>query len=574
MTIVRNVGLVHTRLSIVDTSPNGHQPASDDQGKWWLTYNGEIFNHVDLRQRLGNIGYVSESDTHTLIHALDRWGVDALPMLNGQFAFAALDLARDRLLLARDRFGIKPLYVAATTEGIWFASEPEALIAAGVRVEAHDNAWQSMLEGSCYGGTTTMLAPIQRVPAGAYLAIPLRQPDCVAQRWYSVADQVDPDRQRRLARQPREALVRELEDTLRSAVHDALMGDVAVGTFCSGGVDSSVIAALAAELQADLVAFGARYRGDPALDEGPAARRCASALGIELDMFDVTPERWRSGFAAATVSFGAPLANASAVTVAELAGNAKRRGVKVLLTGEGADELFAGYYELHRDLIDRFAPASHRLTRKLEPLVFGGMPRPYRRGRTRMPRSPVWSTLTTPADERTTVGVAYSEHPSPRRDLEQRLLRDLDYTLPHLLNRMDKNAMQMSIETRVPFLDPRVVDLALNLPLETRTGPWTKGILRDVARRLLPSRVAHRPKIYGLSLDAGAWIDEAARPSFLYAGTLADAMRLPHGELERVMHTARRSLRVRIWSAEVWCRSVIGRQSLSSIERDLWRSGP
>lgn len=575
--IVGNVGLVHTRLSILDHSQAAHQPVRDRSGRLWLAYNGEIFNHLELRDQLSDVPFTSHGDTQTLLEALARWGPEAaLELLNGQFAFAALDVGRGQVVLARDRFGIKPLYVASAPDGVWFASEPQALIAAGLPVTVGENAWRSLIEGSCFGGVKTLLSPVERVMPGTFVTIALDNPVPLSRRWALIESCVDPGRQRTLSSQPRRTLARELEEVLRSAVHDALMGDVQVGTLCSGGVDSSVITALATEQCPNLVAFGAHYRGDPSLDEGPAAQRCAKALGIELDLLEVTAEHWRSGFAAATVRFGAPLANASAVTVAHLAANARRRNIKVLLTGEGADELFAGYYELHHESIDRFVSARHRFARRLEPLMFGTLPHQLRRRDVRMPRSPVWSTLTAPEDSRwiTDVRAAYADHSPHRRHLEQQLLRDLDYTLAHLLNRMDKNAMQMSVETRVPFLDPRVVALALNLPLEARTGPWTKGLLRDVARRLLPMRVAQRPKIYGLSLDAGGWIDAAAKPSFMSNGMLAETLGLSRAELEHTLSISERSLKVRIWSAEVWCRSMLGRQSLASIEQDLWRNGP
>ena len=300
----------------------------------------------DPRELAGE-SFVSDGDTETLLHALAHWGPKVLPRLNGQFAFAALDLTAGRLLLARDRFGIKPLYIARSDDGIWFASEPAALLAAGIEPSPRPDGWQSILDWSCYPGEATLLAGIRRLSPGSCLEIALDTSLVTSHRWDSAASHVDPDRQRQLQSRPRSALVSELESTLRAAVHDALLGDVPMGTLCSGGVDSSLITALAVEVKRDLVAFGARYKGDRGHDEGPAAQRVADALGIELDLLEVTKAGWRSGFVAATVHFGAPLATASSVTISEMAERARRRGVKVLLTGEGADELFAGYSGMH-----------------------------------------------------------------------------------------------------------------------------------------------------------------------------------------------------------------------------------
>lgn len=298
---------------------------------------------------------------------------------------------------------------------------------------------------------------------------------------------------------------------MRSAVHDGLLGDVPIGTLLSGGVDSSLIAALAREVKPDLVAFGARWRGDPLADEGIAAQRSAAALGIELDLIEVNEHDWRCGFVAASVHFGLPLANASSVPIAQMADRAHSRGIKVLLTGEGADELFGGYGSLHaEDMRSFFSPLS-RFVRASEPYLFGSDWRRLLSMAIRAPKAdgapsrsgPTWKALTAdPPLDSGARGAPYAHHIGSRRAIEVALLDRFDYTLSHLLTRMDANMMQASVEARVPFLDPRVVRLALNLPLEARIGPWSKGILRDVARRVLPWRVAHRPKMYGMDFDA------------------------------------------------------------------------
>lgn len=172
------------------------------------------------------------------------------------------------------------------------------------------------------------------------------------------------------------------------------------------------------------------------------------------------------------------------------------------------------------------------------------------------------------------IEAAYLHHSGPRGALETSLLQNLDFTLSHLLNRMDKNMMQVSVEARVPFLDPRVVELALNLPLDARVGPWSKGILRDVARRLLPWRIAHRPKIYGMEFDAGAWIEDAADTRFLSQGMFREVFAIPAQVFDDALGVARGSLRVRLWSAEVWCRSVFAGESAQTIEKELWPQGP
>ncbi len=277
-----NVGLVHTRLAIVDLSERGHQPMEHPGGDWWLSYNGEIYNHRALRDRLIGMSFRGTSDTETLLSALATWGPDVVPQLTGQFAFAALDLKGSRVLLCRDRFGIKPLYMARSGDAVWFASEPSALIAAGVSATPISGAWDSIMTGSYLSGDATLSSEITRVAAGACVAISLDDARISSSRWYSPSANVDRSRAAELKGRSRSRLTDQLETTLRTAVHSSLLADATVGTLCSGGIDSSLITALAVELKPDIVAFAASFKGDGDLDEKYAAQRVARALDIEI----------------------------------------------------------------------------------------------------------------------------------------------------------------------------------------------------------------------------------------------------------------------------------------------------
>ena len=583
--VIDNVALVHTRLSIVDLSANGHQPMRHPGGEWWLAYNGEIFNHGELRSQLNGSPFVGTSDTETLLWSLERWGQDVVSQLGGQFAFAALDMRGGRLLLCRDRFGIKPLYLAEFDGGVWFASEPAALIAAGAPSAPLDSAWDHLSNGTYLGGECTLLKGITRLPPGSWTEISLGDAEFKTWRWHVPADDVDPARAARLQGKSRPELITEFENTLRDAVHRSLLADTTVGTLCSGGVDSSLITALAVERKPDLVAFGASFAGDGRKDEGLAARRVADALGVQLELIEVTPASWRDAFVSATVHYGVPIANASAVTVAQLANRARDCGVKVLLTGEGADELFGGYGKLHAAALAAFLPWYDRVVHAAEPALCadpksvldpGTVLRKTRdlvRVAVGPPPASTWLPVSTPGDNHGPTHesvVAYAHHDGGRGNLEAALLSQLDYSLCWLLNRMDTNVMQASVEARVPFLEPDLVQLVLNLPLEARVGPWSKGILRDVGRRVLPWSIAHRPKIYGMAFDARTWIEEAANPAFLTKGMLRDELQIPEGEFENVIAAGNHVVRVRLWSAEVWCRSMFAGHSIQDIEQDLW----
>ncbi len=588
--IVDNVGFIHTRLSIVDLSERGHQPMAHPSGELWIAYNGEIYNHLELRRELAaeDAEFVGDSDTETLLLALKRYGRPVVSRLSGQFAFAALDLSERRVLLCRDRFGIKPLYLARFDGGVWWASEPAALIAAGMPAQPRETAWQELSAGSYLGGEETLLDGMTRLAPGSWAEISLKTGEMTTETWHVPGDDVDAATAARLARRSRSELVSELEDTLRRAVHGTLLADTTVGTLCSGGVDSSLITAFAVEEMPEIVAFGASFAGDGRLDEGLAARRVADALGIQLEMVEVTPASWRAAFVPATVHHGVPIANASAVTVAQLADLARRCGVKVLLTGEGADELLGGYGKLHAASLAAFLPWHSRLVHAAEPTLCSDPRRALnpmavlRKTRELVAEAlgPVesrWLPVSTPdTGHRPTEEslAAYAHHSGERGQLEATLLSHLDYSLCWLLNRMDKNVMQASVEARVPFLEPEVVKLVLNLPLEARVGPWSKGILRDVARRVLPWSIAHRPKIYGMAFDARTWIESAADPRFLQDGLLRDSLRIPHDEFADVVAAGNHVVRVRLWSAEVWCRSTLAGHSIEQIERDLWLDEP
>ena len=588
--VLDNVGLVHTRLAIVDTSEHARQPMHHPSRPMFVTFNGEIYNHKALREELRGETFISDGDTDTLLHAFANWGPAVLDRLNGQFAFACLDLEAGKLTLARDRFGIKPLYVLEAEDGIWFASEPQALFASGVKASPRPSSWFTVVDSSCYRGELTLLQGVRRLLPGTMAEIPLRSPALRVRRWCSVAAHVTSEDQEHWRASPRAALVAELENRLRSSVHDALLADVPVGTMCSGGVDSSLITALASEFKKDLVAFAASYKGGPGPDEGPAAKRVARALGIEVDVLEVTKPSWRAGFVGATLHFGAPLHNASSVAVAQIAARARTRGIKVLLTGEGADELFAGYSN-HRQapLADFLSlpqrtvrelewalsqPSSHLLGRVLKHArMFAG--RRPRSGRSRfalaVPKGRAAGGDEPGAED---AAEAYGGHIGPRGELEGQLVWEFDRSLGHLLNRMDKNMMQASVEARVPFLDPRVVRFALNLPLEARVLPWSKGILRDVARRLLPLATAHRVKIHGMIFDAGDWVEDAADPSFLSQGMFRQVFKVSDAEFSVLLGHTNSAERLRLWSAEVWCRSVFGGQAAAAIEKELWPHGP
>jgi asparagine synthase (glutamine-hydrolysing) len=576
--IVDSVGLGHTRLAIVDPTPAGAQPMLHPGGRWCISFNGEIFNHAALRETLPAAGYRGHSDTETLLHALATWGLQAVERCNGLFAFAALDRGERRLHLVRDRFGKKPLYIARHHGGIWFASELSALLEAGVPRRARADLVAHAAAHGWVHGRSTPVEGVERVPPGTIVSIDLDTLELSERRWYDPADAVDPELASELAALSRPQLVARVGDALREAVTRRLMSDVPLGTMCSGGLDSSLVTAIAREEQPGLMVFNASLTDDPELDEGPWATLVARELGLELRTVDVTAAAWREALVGAVDAYEYPLPHESSVPIAAIASLARENGVKVLLTGEGADELFGGYWFMHRRLYEEFLPRRAKLAHSVDRLKRNGLRRlpALVAGRLRRDDSPgAPAGAQEPRAFERAVGAraleAYAHHPGSRRQLEAALLGGLSVdVLPLLLNRMDKNAMQWSVETRVPFLDPGLVALALNLPLEQRVGPEPKGVLRDVAHSYLPSQVVRRPKQVGLASSARRRLLSSARPEFLEQGRLRDVLELAGPEWQSLSARLQDHNPIALWTTEIWCRLTLEGQSSAAVEAALW----
>lgn len=570
--VVDRVGLAHTRLSILDCSDAAHQPMLHRSGSWWVSYNGEIFNHRAIRTELAPAPYRSTGDTETLLELLHQRGIGGIDRCNGLFAFAALDVRGRKLHLVRDRFGVKPLYLAKLPGGgLAFASELRVLFAAGVpRRTRHEVLLQAVAGWA--NGAPTLVDGISRVLPGTLTTIDLDSMGVDAQEWFRTSDLVDADEASRLASIPPEQAADELEERLRASVQLRLLSDVPVGTMCSGGVDSSVITALATAAAPGVRAYNVSVADAPEADEGPWATSVARHLGIELRTVHMTGADWRAGLVRAVRHVEYPLTHESSVPMAALAELARSDGVKVLLSGEGADELLGGYEHLHARAYRDFERRSRRAESLARTLYRGAQ-------RRRLLRDPEPDPL--PAYDVVAQferGVlsralrAYSHHSGARRRLEAHLLADLSLYLPHLLNRQDKSTMLASVETRIPFLDPAVAAFAVNLPLERRVEPRRKAPLRTIADRLLPPEISARTKV-GFGFDVGRYLQPAARPEFLRDGMLRHEMQVDRARWDEAIRGIAGQGWLTMWSAEIWCRSFIAGQSDEQVESALWQPG-
>ena len=554
------VGLVQRRLAIVDPSPAGHAPMADAGGGWLLTYNGEVFNHLELRGELPDVRWRGGSDTETLVEALARWGEDAIPRCNGLFAYAALDRERRRLLLVRDRFGVKPLYVARHAGALWFASEIKALLAAGVPRGVRSDVLAHAVERGWANGPRTPLAAIDRVMPGTAVTVDLDTLDAGERTWYEPLDPtIVKGTERRSV---------PVGEALRASVRRRLMSDVPLGTMCSGGLDSSLITALAAEA-GTVHAFNARIVDQPEWDEGPWAREVADHVGVELHTVEMTGAEWRAQLVDVVRAVEYPLTHESSVPMAAIAKLARARGVKVLLSGEGADELFGGYSWLHHHAFADFAARGRRGESAARAALRALQRRGVLAGRA------IPDPLPGPCAEvnefergrHERALAAYAHHRGPRRTLEAGLAADLSTYLPHLLNRQDKTTMLHSVETRVPFLDPEVVALALGMPLEQRLEPRRKEPLRRLAARLLPASVAEREKV-GFGFDVARYLGGAVRPEFLRDGRLREELGVSRADWER--HVPAMCAALAPVTAEIWLRTVAGGEPVEAVQAELW----
>jgi asparagine synthase (glutamine-hydrolysing) len=514
----RGVAIGNRRLAIIDPE-GGRQPMAD--GDLVVTMNGAVLNHVEIRADLEARGatFRTRSDTEVLLHLYREEGDDLVRRLRGMFAFAIHDRRRDRVLLARDRFGVKPLYISSRArERALFASEIKALLP-GLPPVAPDR--EGILEYLAFGyrhGAGTLFEGVERLPPGHRAILePGRTPRI--ERW------CDPDE----ADVPDGDAIEAVAQALRDSVRIALRADVPLGVTLSGGVDSSAVAALAGELGASgAPAYTGVFPDHPGFDESGWAREVARHAGLESVLVEPRPEDLARDMEAIVRAMDEPAGGPGVVPQFVVARAAGER-VRVLLGGQGGDELFGGYV---RQLIDRWlgvAAAGDEVGREalrpgldqmigyeglLDRASEGGIPADpvVRYHRLVDRREGVRDLLSDdlrrdlarwPARE--AFAAAFPE--TPDGDPLTRTMRyERTALLPALLHVEDRASMAHGLESRVPLLDPPVARLALGAPAETRlAGGRLKALLRDATACWLPPRVRDRRDKMGFPVPLAAW---------------------------------------------------------------------
>jgi asparagine synthase (glutamine-hydrolysing) len=532
------IGFGFRRLSIIDLAL-GHQPMSSDDGRMHVVYNGEVYNHADVRKALEARGhrYRTRCDTETVLRSYMEFGSAAPIHLRGMFAYAIWDANARELFLARDRFGVKPLYYAQLADGsLIFGSEIKAILASGmIRPSLNAAALPDYLANHAPSGEETLFEGIRRLPAGHSL------------RWRDGHLRMEQywDLEFRGAGtngQSEGALIAEYGERFRDAVRMRLMSDVPLGMFLSGGIDSASIAATMSGMVSEPIKTFSVAFAEREANELAYARLIAERFRTDHHEVVVSPDEFFAALPRLVWHEDEPIAHPSSIAL-NFVSRLAAQHVKVVLTGEGSDETLAGYNRYRVTLLNR------RLAAAYERAVPGAVRRGVRRGVARLPKTTragrtlsrtflgldgdldslyfdnfaVFSRgqqarLLSP-DLRARVGAidayqalhrALDDCDSPEL-LDRLLYADIKTYLQELLMKQDQMSMAASIESRVPFLDHPLVEFASRLPVRLRLrGFTTKYVLRQAMRGLLPEEILTRKKM-GFPVPVGRWLRSTHR---------------------------------------------------------------
>ena len=527
--IDRNIGLGHRRLSIVDVA-HGAQPMFNGDRSCAIVYNGEVYNHADYRDELEARGYEfqNRSDTETILHLYAEYGRDCVDHLRGMFAFAIWDTGKKELFIARDRFGVKPLYYVHTDDGsLYFASEIKALLTAGaVKPEINYNALPDQLANHGTSGDETLFCGVKRLLPGHTLVWKDGKID-IREFWDL---SFEPKHETRTDAD----YIEEWRDLFRQSVELRLMADVPLGMFLSGGIDSSAIAAMMSTMVAEPIkTFSVGFREREA-NELEYARLVAKKFGTDHHEITITPEQFFEALPNLVWHEDEPIGFIASVPLYFVSKLAQEH-VKVVLTGEGADETLAGY--------GRYAKALKLLSygEKYESVTPSFLRDAVRGGVATLPnalnRKLNRTFLSRESDIENLFFDNFGVFPKAMQDkmfsretrekilnpnpyflqnqliercdavdvLDRLLYADTKTYLHELLMKQDQMSMAASIESRVPFLDHKLVEFTARMPREMKLrGGSTKWILREAMKGILPAEIIDRPKM-GFPVPVGSW---------------------------------------------------------------------
>ena len=540
-----SVGLGHRRLAILDLSPRGAQPMTACASPQWIVFNGEIYNHQDLRAQLEGLGYTftTRTDTEVLLQAYRHWGEGCLARLDGMFAFAIWDGARGRLFCARDRLGIKPFYYAMPAGAFVFASEIKALLAfPGVDATPDDEAVVAFLaHANCDYGERTLFRAVKALAPAHALTVDAATGDIATRPYWQLlpgAPNGTGDRER----------VEGLRTLLAQTTRRHLVSDVRVGSCLSGGLDSSTVVGLMGKIRREqpdaAKALGDRFHTftacheDRAFDERDYALAVAEAVGATPHLAFPSPEDFWEKFERIAWHQDMPFGELTYYAQWRVMQAAKEAGVKVLLDGQGGDEVFGGYAKFRYAYLASLLKSGRlpSLLKECSTMVLQGdpyvldirngyryLPRQLRRllGVDGLLRRAVRSDWNRVVAGESTPATRWWRYASQQRlgdshtSIMQRMQLDDIFvdTLPVLLRMEDRSSMAFSLEARVPLLDHHVVEYGVSLPddLKIRNG-WSKFAVRRAMQGVVPDVVRMRKTKLGFAVPGHRWLAHDLRP--------------------------------------------------------------
>lgn len=599
----------HTRLSIVDLA-NGAQPMCNEDESVWITYNGEVYNHAQLRSELKqNHQFKTNCDTEVIIHAYEQWGTKCVERLSGMFSFAIWDSKRNRVFAARDRLGIKPFYYAQADDLIIFASEIKAIIASGlIKAELACELVPEQMTFGYLAGENTLFAGIKKLMPGHWMCW---EDGKLAITQYWDIPEPRPDQHR-----SDEDWVDEFSSRFRNSVQMRLMSDVPLGVFLSGGLDSSSIAAtMATQVSGKLKTFSVGFEAGHVSELG-YAREVATDLGTDHHEVVLTPEAFFSSLAALVWHEDEPIRSSPSVALYHVAKLASEH-VKVVLTGEGSDELFAGYDRywatlfnlkwgaLYKGALPGFIrercirqtlwkwPLSLSLKKKLSHTFLGHRLQPeeivFDNFYAIFPRR-VHADLFAPEMAERTRGtdpyehsLGYFDNRCSKNRLDQLLYTDQKSYLVELLMKQDNMSMAASLESRVPFLDHELVEFAVNVPDHLKLHRYSgKRLVKLGTRQLLPKSVLQRKKT-GFPVPFGDWL-RSSSSSLVRGIVLSDRCRQRNifnvkfvQSLLEQNQRGERDHTEAIWSVlnmELWARIFLDGESKEDVRNEMLATSP
>ncbi len=509
-----NVALGHRRLSIIDTSNLASQPFTDSSGRFTIVFNGEIFNYKELRKELENKGvrFRSQSDTEVLLQLFIIEKEKCLDKLDGEFAFAIYDNEKEELFLARDRFGIKPLYFYKDENYFVFGSEMKALIACDIPKVIDKASLQMYLHLNYIPAPWSIFENVLKIDAGSYLAINSKG-ESLQKKYYAI-----PYKEELITYPDYETAQNKLKELLEHSVQQRMIADVPLGTFLSGGIDSSIITAIAAKHTKHLNTFSIGYKDEPLFDETHYAQLVAKKYKTEHTVFSLSNTDLFENLHTVLDYIDEPFADSSALAVNILSMHTKKH-VTVVLSGDGADELFAGYNKHAAELRVRSGGLTANLVKASAPLLkqlpksrnskTGNKIRQlhkFAEGMKLDVKERYWQWAGFKAKEDVFISTSTMREKFEKRknqvlknlnsDYNSVLLTDMQLVLENdMLVKVDRMSMSQSLEVRVPFLDNKVVDFAFSLPVNYKIDKHQrKKILKDAFKNYLPEALFKRGK--------------------------------------------------------------------------------